>query len=583
MLSYRQIKIISYILSLQKGISLIALMNVIGVSEKTLKNEIKQINKTLFVEDAILYTQKKGFFIENPSDKLYRILNTSYQNSKEDYGDKDRKNRIFILLLNEKNYISMETLATKLHLSKSMLNKIMDASWRLRHYIEVSPTKGLRIPWDEGKKRDFLAKLTVDPSNFEFFNQEKEVLIISDILYQILCTNILEYHYIVSGNALKTFHNYLLATIVRRKEGFYLTEEVPFIPISNLMRKIYYQIQTELNTIFNEQELLRCQHKLNELNLLHYDKGKDFHESRNDLLLKLQVFTSKLKDRFGIPIVIPSDVLEMFLIHMHKLRIRIENGNDVANFNKRDINTNYPFTAQIIRDIFLPVFDIAIKDTEISYIILYFAKYIEYTRPKCEVLLVSDATPSLIHDTIYKIERLFIEYEIRVTAIPLYQYVSNSDLYDVEYATIITTEFPIITMNYRALLVNSFIEQEDIQLVQLYIKGCIVHNNEMKLENNKRRFMISETIHNDKKGNIFDFLPHSKLGLFITYDIVLNVPIGYFANFVDTSSEIVVYNLENPILYKDTYLHKIIIANYNDKEGSYSDFYQVVHYLLLEK
>lgn len=283
MLSYRQIKIVSYILSIQDGVSLDSLTKVIGVSEKTLKNEIKEINKILPDYEIIQHSHKDGYYIENPSDKFYDLLNISLQNNKEDYIDKDRTSRILMKLIFEKDYVSMETLASKLNLSKSMLNKLMDATWRLREYIEVSPTKGLRVPWSEEKKRNFLAKLTLDSNAFEIFLQEQEVIELSEILNNVISKCLLDYHYTIAGNALKTFHNYLLVTIIRRNQGFELIDTVKEVPISNLMKNICFELKASLNIELDENELWSCQRKLNELNLISYDRDKDYGESKRQL------------------------------------------------------------------------------------------------------------------------------------------------------------------------------------------------------------------------------------------------------------------------------------------------------------
>lgn len=583
MLSYRQIKIVSYILSIQDGVSLDSLIKVIGVSEKTVKNEIKEINKILADHETIQYSHRVGYYIEHPSDKFYDLLNISLQNNKEDYIDKDRTSRILMMLIFEKDYVSMETLASKLYLSKSMLNKLMDASWRLRKYIEVSPTKGLRIPWSEEKKRSFLSKFTLDSNAFEIFQQEQEVLELSDILNEIISKCLLDYHYTIAGNALKTFHNYLLITIIRREQGFELIDSVDGVPISKLMKKLCIKLKEKLDIEFSQNELWSCQRKLNELNLISYDRDKDYGESKRQLYSCLQEFKKTIKETFDITIDMNQEIQDNFLLHMHKLRLRIENGNDVSNFNKRDINASYPFTAQIIRDFFLPIFKMDIMDTEIAYIVLYFAQYLEYPKPQHKLLYICDGTPSLIYDTKRKVEHLFSDTVFEIDCIPQYKYLADTSNYNSSYTAIITTEIPVITKNFHILLINRLLFEEDFELLKIYINGCVEHKENNLLQENKNHYLKKEQVIDEKFSTIFEALHNEDIGNVSIYDIVLNSNIGYYASFTKKKSQIKILRLRHPIFYKDRYINKVIVANYNIDDHSAHDFFQVVHNLIAPK
>ena len=580
MLSYRQTRIVSYILSIPSGVSVGLLMKSIGVSEKTIKNEIKETNKILSNCETICYSHKRGYYIDNPSENFYEILNNSLQNNKEDYIDKNRTTRTLAILLSENDYISMEALAGKLNLSKSMLNKIIDGTWRLRKYIEISQTRGLRIPWEEEKKRSFLAKFTLDSDAFGVFGEEQEVIELSIALNEIISKCLLDYHYTIAGNALKTFHNYLLASIIRRKRGHFITEEVAKVPISNLMKMLYTEIDKELGIKFDEKELWCCQKKLNEMNLLRYDKAYNYGEAEEQIYSCYQKFVAIIKEKFDITIDMDQFTWERFLLHIRKLQIRIANGNDISNFNKRDINANSPFTAQVIRDFFLPVFEMNIKAAEMAYIVLYFAQYLENQKRRHKILYISDSVPSLVYDAKRKIKKQLPEEVAEIECIPVYQYLSNVTKYNNSYIAIITTEIPVIDKNFRALVVNKVLQPEDFELLDIYIKGCVGDYENFLLKRNIKRYLKEEVHITEQCSNIFSVLSGEDIGDIEAYDIVLNDTVGYFASFTEKKSQIKVLKLKHPILYKNRFLKEIIVANYNTEDKEVYGFFQVVRHLI---
>ncbi|MBO0451877.1 PRD domain-containing protein [Candidatus Enterococcus murrayae] len=579
MLTYRQVLILSYILSMKEGVLLATLAQTLEVSDKTVKNEVAAINQLLPKEEQIQYIGKKGYFIEKAGRTIDKIMDESFQENHEEYVDRDRTNRILMILLFEKDYISMEALGRKLFLSKSMLNKLMDVSWRLRNYIEVSPTKGLRLPWSESKKRNFLAKsFIISPATLALVQQDSEALSAMDTLYQILQKAVLAHHYTVAGDAFTAFHRYMSVTMIRTQQGFLLEEEVAKVPLSNLMMEVNQQIQSELQVILSEKDLWSCQKKLNELNVLHSIKKDGFTEYMEVLKDNLDLFSKEIKKDFNITIEMSESLRENFLLHMYKLKIRNDNGTDVPNFNKRTINEHYPFSAQVIRDYFLPIFKLDIRESEVSYIILYFAKFLEPSMPKQELLLISDSAPSLIYDAQRKLmQRL---EGCSVTIIPQYKYLAAMEEYNARFLAILTTEVPVIVKNHRALLIDKFLVQEDYGLIELYLQGCLHSNEKIRLEENYQRFVSEDDVIKGAYKSVTELFPEEQLGGFKRYDLVLEKNIGYFASFSKGKSQIRIKKLQTPILYKDHFLEAVIVAEYNPETNNLAGFFQVIHPLL---
>jgi transcriptional antiterminator len=483
-----------------------------------------------------------------------------------------------MILLYEKDYISMETLANRLFLSKSMLNRHMDKSWRLRKNIEVSPVKGLKIPWSERQKRNFLAKyFFLNTSTLPLLTEKIDLEKLMQKLYHILQTLMVEHHYYVSGLAFTTFYHYLLITIIRQQQGFTLEDEASPLPVSNLMNEIALTFQKELQVVLTEADLWSCQSKLNELNVLDTDREVVYNEQ---LKQQLQCFCQILLDEFGIRVEMNEKQEESFVLHMHKLKIRKENDNDVANFEKRMINTSYPLTAQLIRDYFLPIFQLDIPESEISYIIPYFAGFIEEKTEEQDILYISDSTPSLIHDSLRKLEQLPLDVKISWKVYPQYYYEAHKSELQKDVLMVLTTELPIVVKNSKALLLSKILVDTDLELVKLYLSGCLNKERQRRLEANEKKYLLPITQVTEKKA-LFEILQKEELGNYHVYDLVMDKNVGYFAAFTQKSS-IHVYTLTHPVFYKDHFLKKVVVANYCVQDKNLHSFFEVVRPLLLE-
>ncbi|MCD5002388.1 PRD domain-containing protein [Enterococcus saccharolyticus] len=576
MLTYRQLLILSYIASMTDGIQLKYLMNVLQTSEKTVKNEIKGLNQLLSLEEQITYDSKKGYSLNHISSQTQQLIEQSFQLNQEEYVDKDRTNQILMILLFERDYISMENLANHLFLSKSMLSRHLDKSWRLRKYIEVSSIKGLRIPWSELQKRNFLAKyFFLNTSTLPLLEDCFDLNRVMDQLYSIVQELFIKHDYYVSGLAFTTFYNFLLITIVRNQQQFLFDENILPIPVSKLMLEIYDAVQKDLGFTLSESDLWSCQRKLNELNVIDTEKKLLSH---NVLEQQLILFCQKISDEFGLEIKMNAHQKKQFLLHMHKLKIRQENDIDVANFEKRTINNSYPLTAQIIRDYFLPIFQLDIHESEIAYIIPYFASFLEPSKETKNVLYISDSTPSLIHDSIQKLEAITQDRQISWKVFPQYYYQARKEELQVNTLMVVTTEVPVIVNNPQALLVSKMLMSQDIDLVKLYLDGCLRREDQMQLLEDERKYVLP-TIQVQQKVNLLDVLQNEYLGNYQTYDLVLEGEIGYFAAFTE-KSQIQIYEFAHPVLYKDHHLKKVIVANYCIQDNKLNRFYQVVRKLL---
>lgn len=571
MLKSRQVKILSTLIGFEEGISVFDLANYLNCSTKTINNEIVEINELLGKSGQILMSPERKLILEQYDVNLVQTIRDSFSQNIEEYYDYDRTHRVLLILFYEDDYLSMESLANKLYISKSALSKLFNRSWRLREYVEVNPTKGLRINWKEKKKRNFISKNYLLSEVFEtYVASDVDFSKLDKILLAELGPLFISHEYYISGGSMNLFRVYLIVSIMRSMDPKKQLEKESEIEISSLMQDIQRLLEKEFDIKLNTNDLFACQRKLNELNVLNSANRVLDKKKIEELNRKYDVFIRRVELLFQIKIEMNETQYQQFILHMYKLLIRHENNTDVQNFSKRDINTNYPFTALVIRDIFCPIFELSVAESELSFVILYFAQFLEVDKDT-KLLLVSDAPASLIVDIKRKITDL---KQIEFESLPTYYFESISKN---EYDVIITTEMEVVTEDPKILLISSIISKQELYIIDQYVAAVVSKNRNNRFNDIEKLYYKLEQIH---LLSMQDFIDSHDVGNIQEYDIVLNHDCALFMTLRDDESFINVYELSKSVLYKDKQIKKIVYSNYNVEIQSSESFFSYIRHLI---
>jgi len=595
MFTHRQLTILFYLISNNEGLTSKDLAYSLDVSTKTIQLEIKKINQMIKDEEKIITSTKKGYFIKNISTEARaEVISAIEQNKNKIFGS-DRMNKIITLLLFENDYISMEKLAKRFFISKSAINSDLSMLWRLREgtddaKLEVSLTKGLKIHALESTKRYILSKTLTNDFDLDMLLLSDYGINIEEVknkLMYILEEAFIEYNYIVSGESLEIFKNYLLISIIRNKCGFKIEEKHSQVKMLPIMQYIIEKIQDELEFIFDVSELAYNQKKLNELNVL-YDKqiNTDNKQINNDdMNYKVNVFMEKIKEDLDIDFQCSEEFRDMFLLHMEKLLLRIEDNHNNTNFHKREINSEYPMSAHIISEYLLPIFNLKIAESEIAYLVLYIASEIENKKNPLRVLVISNFNASILYNLKTKIESNFANLSRNIDIIPLYLFNAKKHYLNERYDVVITTENEVLLLNSQAILIKSIISDKDITTIRNQV-------NKISLELEKERFKSMYTKLIDKESIIIVKQTISTIEEVFTllhlkyeknnYDIVLNSNATFFPRFMNGEKEsyIKVCILKQSIKYKSKDINLVVVSGYNIQDKNIKEFYSMIKYII---
>ena len=585
MFTQRQLYLLSYLASVYGELSSVYLSKMLGVSSKTIQEEIKDINRILRGNGKITYISKIGYKL-SCTEEMKKALISTINDSNEENTESPRGNLIISVLAMQEGYISMEKIANILNVSKTAVSKELEMFWRIRRNIDVSATKGLRLDISESKIRRVLS------ATFDTSDQQIDILLLKSGIEEYLPTIInittqefLDDFYVVSGSQLKEFQNYLLFTIVRNEQKR-IIENLESISISNLMKRIALRLQNELHVRLSENDLLGAQKKLNELNLIHANKVPLHNrELYFEVQEKLEHFLEVMKKDFNISTNIEDSFRERFLTHMIKLIGRVKDGNHNKNFYKREINADNPFYAQVLRDYFIPIFGIEMKDSEAAYIIMYLVAILDNGSKRLPLLIVSDMNPSMIYGIQYALSRSKVrQYFDEIQVMPQYQYLANADYYNSIYSIILTTENKMLFTNSEVLLIKKVLSKADIEVVTSQLANMFEARYQQQLEQTCHKYLVKENfIFVEKKyDRLRSFLDEQ----LIKYDdgkykIVVKANMGFFPEFIYDKKEsfIKVYIFKHPITNKGYKIEYLIVSGYNINDDNYEYFYAVLQNL----
>ncbi|MGY3777077.1 BglG family transcription antiterminator [Isobaculum melis] len=582
MFTHRQLLIISFLLTEGIPLSSSFLSAVLGVSERTIQSEIKEMNQYLPVDETFSISSKKKMNHQELSPATISWLKQLIHENKEiNSHNLERKNLILMILFFEKNYLSMEELSKRLFVSKTMIHKEFEHSWKLREFIEVSSKKGLKMKKSESFQRNISAKIfSYSESLVNLLGLPADTQNKFEQVKKITNSLFLAHQYFISGKSLALFQNYLLMTIIRNKMGFHLVEGVDCLPEKPPMSALLNEIILALNEDFSALDIDCIQSKLNELNVTTYVGEIEEIGYYTLIKEKLTIFFSLLDAELGIKIKPSRTWEERFFMHMQKLLIRLDNGSDNDNYLKRKMNQTYPLTFQVLRDYFLPTFEREIPESELSYLVLYFAEFIEADERALDILFITDSLPSVIYHTSELIKKYSGFKVNHIKTVTVYEYLQKPADFEKNYEVMLTTSERVILESNRAFLIKELFNKEDLSLLSEYMSMMIAYRDRRRRQWFHDKFLKNIEIQNISSGNL-KMQGITFIGKTITHEITLEEPLIFISSFnKQQASSIEIFQFQKKYRHRSKEIEYIVVSSYNPNEGNIQSFYHELHHLL---
>lgn len=205
----------------------------LDISRKTVRQELRQIEKVLGMEGKLCAGQKKGYRLDRLSEEQLQKILVNLEENEEHYNMKDRTSVLALYLLFCRDYVTMDQLGEVFFLSKStVFSEIKTLKrWMARQggiSLEVSGVRGVRILGGELDRRircatfcmpGILRQIPLEEE--ELSRYERELAAIR----QELGLGLSRLDCLICGEDLGKAARYLAVSLLRDRLGFSLEEE----------------------------------------------------------------------------------------------------------------------------------------------------------------------------------------------------------------------------------------------------------------------------------------------------------------------------------------------------------------------
>jgi len=593
----RQIFIISYLLDNADGMNANYLANKTNISISTLQREIRDINKNLQDDAVIINVGNHGYAARNFSKALREKILAESEQSKTILMPEKNINDILSALLFEKDYISIDFLADKLHLSGDLILSTIDSFGFLKTIVSINPDNKLKINLTEFEKRQYLINAFDERAAILYAPEVGAAYRRLDILIRNFLPELfIKYDNHVSGEAIRGFHKYLILSIIRNNLGYKLEDIDHKLVLSDLMNAILDITYSVTGFKFSDSDKQDLQAKLNELPTFKIDIPEN-RRLVSDWEPSFTNFIDNIKKYFNIDLQMTDTDKQKFLQHVYKLyqRIRIRHSTD--NSYVREINRTYPLATQLVAACFEMSFGFVVPESEITFLALYLELSLKKYHKDIDCKIVTSKHPGMVWSMEEWLEEHFGQ-EIHSIEI-IEHYVWDRNRQNTEYMdslenTLIITSIPSIALTCPSVvLVRPFALDSDYDLIKDRIKELIKTKSQKVYKDALAKYVEYHLVSDDSiKGvpNLKELLKHIDYDASLitdegNYEFILDtdvfwVPHIYFDKDVSDKNRIELYYLKESIFYRGVRVKTIVISRYFTPTDEMVKFYECIKEIL---
>lgn len=458
-----------------------------GVSEKTIRERIQELNDILRSKGAVVKSkQRYGFLLEVNNRKLYEeFISEKNKNYSQVFPSSSKERCAYILafLLNRDNYIKLDDLSEFLYVSRPTLyHDIKEVEMVLSQYslkIIRSYKDGIKLEGTEFQFRICIANLFITNNYMqieEITHQEKEIKKLSDIVWTTVGTYRIKLTEI-------SFHNFIIQIYValkrisrnhpidHLKKGNYLSDkEWEFI---TALCKV---LENEFHTVLKEEEVIYIGiHLAGKRILGDYDGGMSNFVIKEEMDRLVMKMLELIYESFKLDFRNNLELRVLLNQHLVPMDIRLRYGIPLENPMLEEIKKNYSFAYVVTTQAVIILsehYDKMISEDEIGYIALIFALAIEKRTEeinKKNVLFVCSAGKGSAQLLAYTYKNLFKDYIADIGICTL----QELEFYDLKKIDLIFTTVPISCyVSVPVFEVGLFLHQKDIETIkEVFVLG----------------------------------------------------------------------------------------------------------------
>lgn len=588
-----------------------SLAEVFHVSDRTIRNDLKEMNEVLLHYGAEIISKPKIGNILHVKDrkKFQKYLDQLYQEDEENLPITSRERVHYLLeyLLHVERYVKLDDLCDTLFISKSSLSQDLK---EVRKYLEQynlklvsKPNYGVRV---EGREFDF--RLCIANSAIERIvnkdmkkSQQSILKKIGDILQETFDKHAFK----MSEVAFQNLIIHIFIAIERIQGNCYVPLEDE--QLKTLQKEVEYgmaeEIVSQMEQVFSEtfpdSEIGYIAIHLAAKKTIEIDNVMDNMVISDEVNETVSHMLEEVYEAFKIDFLDDFDLRMMLALHLVPFKVRMEYDIILHNPLLKEIKNRYTLAYNIAvaaSDVLRECYHKEIKEDEIGYFALHFNLALErkkVNKRKKNILIVCGTGRGTAQLLVYKYKETFGKYLENIYTCDTMS-VGKQDFNKIDY--IIATVPIQVKVPVPILEVKFFLEDRDIQAVKTLLSKD--HNSSISKYFDQRLFLINVEVNNKEEAlqkmvekireikeipdNFYDAVMKREKQAVTEFGNLVAIPHPYRAISKETFVCIMVLN--KPILWDKKKVQLIYLMSMEDNMNrNLQQFYKITSKLLMNK
>lgn len=467
----KKTKLLQILSGTENSVPATAIANMLGVSERTVRNYIKEINAD---GHSRIQSSRDG----------YRLEHTSYDNRVYQPEAETRVYRVLSDLLTNKKGINAFDEADSLYVSSStVINTIIPRIKRMvkEYDLRIESQKyQFSLIGSEKNKRKLIGHIATN-NTYGFFNSTDALeqlfpnLDISNVMKRLYQT-CQESNLFLNDYALNNLLIHILVILIRLESGNWLEDNIGIDSAKNLLlgsqnKQEIIALADRISETFEKDyqiQIPECDYQqlliLIALNIEH-----ETVDIRNvisqEFIYNIISLLSTVSHRYCTP-EFTNDFALQFALHMYYVRQRstfqISYPNPIGHQFKKDYAHIFDMAVYFSHR-FSSIYHIELNEDEIAFIAFHIGSYLESTaqgNERISCIVIAEAYHAFVKKLVRDIESKFSNQLIIREALPLNRYQDRKPACD-----LIITTIPLITDCQHVVLVNPVLTKQNISAI----------------------------------------------------------------------------------------------------------------------
>lgn len=477
------------------------------VTERTIRNDIKSINKLLEDYQASIVKDKEGLYKLEIIDKdlFKKFEQEEMENFTFDYSEPENRIKYIALkFLFSENYIKLEELMEQMYISRSTIQNDMKETREMLNRFNldfiIKPNYGMKIVGSENEIRNAISAILYD-INKNSFNKtymdssnlfDKYNL---DIIYKIVVNNINESEIKLSDIALKNLVVHIAIAIKRISMNQYFDNHIEIDIEKNNEFKIAEKIVDDLEEKFKidfpmDEVYYITMHLMGTKLIIKKNNETKISDYDKKIIELSKEIISEVNKKISFDILNDNELLSSIILHLKPAIYRYKNKMLIKNPLLASIKYNYPqayeasFTASKVIENRL---GIIFNEDELGYIAIHFGAAIERAKLNIKpinTLLVCTTGIGSSRLLKYKLESIFSNQLNIVDTTEFY----NINKYKDKNIDLIISTVPISSeINIPTIFIQDILGESNFEDIKNFI--------EKKYNNKKSKYLSIDDIY----------------------------------------------------------------------------------------